>query len=239
MANLSATAVMLREIPFFQGVSDGELDNLAPLFQIENLRRGELLAGRGFQHADRYHSRVYFLCRGVVALFTVTKQNTRKILFFLGAGKLLNHNVFDTKPGNLYAEGMTDAILLSIPREQFRSMVNASPTLSDALFAHYETDLWRMSHQLKNTAGYLSVERKLAIKLLKLSQDFGVPCGEGTAISFPLTVTQTAEFVGLPRETTSRACKKLAEMGLIRYEDRRFILPDRAGLVSYYRAGTV
>ena len=239
MANLSATAVMLREIPFFQGVSDGELDHLAPLFQIENLRRGELLAGRGFQHADRYHSRVYFLCRGVVALFTVTKQNPRKILFFLGAGKLLNHNVFDTKPGNLYAEGMTDAMLLSIPREQFRAMVSASPTLSAALFAHYETDLWRMSHQLKNTAGYLSVERKLAIKLLKLSQDFGVPCGEGTAISFPLTVTQTAEFVGLPRETTSRACKKLAEMGLIRYEDRRFILPDRSGLVSYYREGTV
>ena len=239
MAQLSATAVMLREIPFFHNLSDAELENLAPLFQIENLRRGELPAGRGFQHAERYHSRVYFLCRGVVALFTVTKQNTRKILFFLGAGKLLNHNVFDTKPGNLYAEAMTDALLLSIPRQQFKKLVSASPSLSASLFAHYETDLWRMSHQLKNTAGYLSVERKLAIKLLKLSQDFGTPCEEGTAISFPLTITQTAEFVGLPRETTSRACKKLAEMGLIRYENRRFILLERAKLISYYREGTV
>ena len=239
MEHLSATAVMLREIPFFAGVGEGELETLAPLFQIENLRRGELLAGRGFQHAERYHSRVYFLCRGVVALFTVTKQNTRKILFFLGAGKLLNHNIFGTKPGNLYVEAMTDAMLLSIPKERFAGLVSASPALSAALFAHYETDLWRMSHQLKNTAGYLSVERKLAIKLLKLSQDFGVPCEEGTAISFPLTVTQTAEFVGLPRETTSRACKKLSEMGLIRYEERRFVLLDRAGLVAYYREGTV
>ena len=238
MAQLNATAVMLREIPFFQEITDAELDAPASLFQIENLRRGELTAGRGFQHAEQYHNRVYFVYRGVISLFTVTKQNTRKILFFLGPGKLLTHNVFDTKPGNLYAEAMTDAILLSIPKDRFRKLVASSPALSAALFAHYETDLWRMSHQLKNTAGYLSVERKLAIKLLKLSQDFGTPCEEGTAISFPLTVTQTAEFVGLPRDPTSRACKKLTEMGLIRYEDRRFILLDRTGLITYYREGT-
>ena len=238
MAQLNATAVMLREIPFFQAIHDAELETLAALFQIENLRRGELPAGRGFQHAEQYHNRVYFVYRGVISLFTVTKQNTRKILFFLGPGKLLTHNVFDTKPGNLYAEAMTDAMLLSIPKDRFRKLVISSPALSAALFAHYETDLWRMSHQLKNTAGYLSVERKLAIKLLKLSQDFGTSCEEGTAISFPLTVTQTAEFVGLPRETTSRACKKLTEMGLIRYEDRRFILLDRTGLITYYREGT-
>lgn len=235
MAELTATGVMLRAIPFFQGITDVELDTLAPHFQIENLRRGELLAGRGFQHLEHYQSRVWFVCRGVIAAYTITKQNTRKILFFLGEGKLLNHNVFDSKPNTIYAEAMTDAILLSIPRTQFARIVTASATLTAALFAHYETDLWRMSHQLKNTAGYLSVERKLAIKLLKLSQDFGVPCGDALAISFPLTITQTAEFAGLPRETTSRACKKLNEEGLIRYENRRFVLLDRPRLIAYYR----
>lgn len=237
MTEPTATGVMLRTIPFFQGLTDGELSALAPQFQIENFRRGEKLAGRGFQHLEHYQNRVWMVCRGVVAAYTVTKQNTRKILFFLGPGKLLNHNVFNTKPNTLYGEALTDAMLLSIPRGSFARLVTASPALTAALFAHYETDLWRMSHQLKNTAGYLSVERKLAIKLLKLSQDFGIPCGDGLAISFPLTITQTAEFVGLPRETTSRACKKLAEEGLIRYENRRFILPDRQRLVDYYRDG--
>lgn len=237
MADLAATGVMLQTIPFFQGLSQNELAALAPQFQIENFRRGELLAGRGFQRVEHYQNRVWLVCRGVVAAYTVTKQNTRKILFFLGAGKLLNHNVFDTKPNTIFAEAMTDAMLLSIPRRTFADLVAASPALTAALFAHYETDLWRMSHQLKNTAGYLSVERKLAIKLLKLSQDFGVPCGDTLAISFPLTITQTAEFVGLPRETTSRACKKLAQEGLIRYENRRFVLLDRQRLVNYYREG--
>lgn len=239
MSELTATPVMLRAIPFFQGLSDGELERMAPRFQLENLRRGQLLAGRGFQHLERYQNRVYFVSRGVAAAYTVTKQNSRKILFFLGAGKLLNHNVFDAKPNTLYAEMMTDGLLLSVPREEFAQLVRESPVLTAALFAHYETDLWRMSHQLKNTAGYLSVERKLAIKLLKLSQDFGVPCGQGTAIPIPLTITQVAEFVGIPRETASRACGKLVERRLISYENRRFVLLDRERLVEYYRGGAL
>lgn len=239
MAELTASAVMLRAIPFFQRLDEQTLDALAPQFQIENLRRGQLLTGRGFQHLERFQSRIWFVHRGVLAAYTVTKQNTRKILFFLGPGKLLGHNVFDTRPTALYGEAMADTILLSMPKPEFVRLLAAHPSLMTALLAHYETDLWRMSHQLKNTAGYLSVERKLAIKLLKLSQDFGVPCEEGLAISFPLTVTQVAEFVGLPRETTSRACKKLSEHGLITYENRRFVLLDKARLVEYYRSGAL
>lgn len=235
MAELKATAVMLRTIPFFQTVTDGALQQIAPQFRILNLRRGEHLAGRGFQNLETYQEQVYFVYKGVLASFTVTKQNTRKILFFLGDGKLLNHNVFQTRPTSIYAEAIADTILLAISREDFLRLLGEHPCLTAALFAHYETDLWRMSHQLKNTAGYVCVERKLAIKLLKLSQDFGIPGAEGLTISFPLTITQVAEFVGIPRETASRACKKLTDMGMLVYKDRYFHIPDREKLVAYYR----
>lgn len=237
METMTATAVMLESIPFFQGLEREELEKIAGRFQVENHRRGRLLAGQGFQYLERYQNTVYFVCRGVVALYTATKNNSRKILFFLGPGKLLNHDVLGTRPTTLYGEVMEDAILLSIPKGEFAGLARERPILTEALLRHYETDLWRMSHQLKNTAGYLPVERKLAIKLLKLSQDFGVPREGGTAISFPLTVTQLADFVGVPRETVSRACGKLGEQGLVRYENRRFFLPDRERLVAYYREG--
>lgn len=231
----TATPLMLRDVPFFHRADDALLERLAPEFQIEHLRRGQLLAGRGFQHMERYQSRVWFVYRGVVASYTITKTNSRKILFFLGPGKLLNHDVFGSRPTTLFAEAMVDSMLLSIPRDRFAQAVRLSPVLSEALFSHYETDLWRMSHQLKNTAGYISVERKLAIKLLKLSQDFGLPTENGERIAFPLTVTQVGEFVGIPRETASRACRKLGELGLIRYGDKHFYIIDREKLVAYYR----
>jgi len=239
MSHLPATPIMLEQLPFFQDLSLEERTQAAPLFRVENLRRGTLLAGRGFQHLERYQNTVYFLFRGVAALYTATRQNSRKILFFLGPGQLLNHNVLDTKPVSLFAEIVEDAILLSIPRQDFLDLLCRFPSLTAALLRHYETRLWRMSHQLKNTAGYIPVERKLAIKLMKLAQDFGVERPDGLLIPITLTVTQLADFVGVPRETASRACKKLGEVGLLRYEDKKFILPDRAGLAAYYREGTL
>ena len=239
MSQLTATPLMLEQIPFFQGLTPEERAKAAPLFQVENHRRGALLAGRGFQRLEQYQDTAYFLFRGVVALYTVTKQNSRKILFFLGPGQLLNHNALDTKPVTLFTEVIEDAILLAIPRQAFLELLQRSPALTAALLRHYETRLWRMSHQLKNTAGYIPVERKLAIKLMKLAQDFGVERPEGLLIPITLTVTQLADFVGVPRETASRACKRLGELGLLRYEDKKFILPDRAGLAAYYREGTL
>lgn len=237
MSQLTATPLMLEQIPFFQGLTPEERAQAALLFQVENHRRSTLLAGRGFQRLEQYQDTVYFLFRGVTALYTVTKQNSRKVLFFLGPGQLLNHNVLDTKPVTLFAEVIEDAILLTIPRRAFLDLVGHSPALTAALLRHYETRLWRMSHQLKNTAGYIPVERKLAIKLMKLAQDFGVERPEGLLIPISLTITQLADFVGIPRETASRACKKLGELGLLRYEDKKFTLPDRAGLAAYYREG--
>ena len=237
MDRLTATPPMLSAIPFFQDLDQPALADLAPRFQVENHRRGADLAGRGFQRLDAYEDTVYFVSRGVVALYTITKTNSRKIVFFLGPGRLLNHNVLGTRPNTLFAEVISDAILLSIPREEFSALVHAHPTLTRALLTCYETDLWRMSHQLKNTAGYLPVERKLAIKLGKLAQEFGRPSPQGTALSFPLTITQMADFVGVPRETASRACKRLGELGLVRYENRRFVIPDRERLALYCRSG--
>lgn len=235
MAPMTPTPLMLEGIPFFSSATPSELEALAGDFEIENFRRGEYPAGREFQQLDRYQSRVWFVLRGVVSCYTVTRQDTRKILFFLGPGKLLSHSLLGTRPNLLFPQAMTDAILLSAPREKFARRVEASPGLTRALLEHYETDLWRMGHQLKNTASYVSVERKLAIKLLKLCQDFGIQTPEGVRISFPLTVTQIAEFIGVPRETASRACKRLGEMGLLSMENRILTLPDREGLVAYYR----
>ena len=239
MTDLTATPLMLRPIPFFQGLDGQALEALAPSFRVEHRRRGCLLAGRDARQLELYENTVYFVSQGVVALFTRTRTGARKIVFFLGAGQLLSHSVLATRPCTLLGEVIADAVLLATPRDSFQRLVARTPALSQALLRHYETDLWRMSHQLKNTAGYLPVERKLAIKLQKLGQEFGRDGPQGRAIPFPLTITQLADFVGVPRETASRCCGRLGELGLLRYEKRRFLLPDLPRLAAYCRDGRV
>ena len=75
------TALMLRALPFFQGLPDETLTVLAEGMWIENYRRGEDLAGRQGEHLDRYLETAWFVCHGVVALYTLTSRGGRKILF--------------------------------------------------------------------------------------------------------------------------------------------------------------
>ena len=226
------TPLMLRSIRLFQALSEEELEALAEKMWIEHYHRGENLAGRRLERLDRYRETAWFVWQGAVALYTVTSRGGRKILFFQSPGALLNQDVIHGG-GQVLAETAADAILLCMEREELAALVLRTPALAEALFVHYERKLWRLSHQLKNSADIWFVERKLAAKLLKLSSDFGRPLEDGVEIGFPLSIQQMADYIGVSRETASRACKRLTEMDLIRYSRKRFRIPDRARLETF------
>lgn len=226
------TSLMLRSIRLFQALPAKELESLAEGMWIENYRRGESLAGRQGQRLAHYRETAWFVFRGAVALYTLTSHGGRKILFFLGPGSLLNQDVMNGG-GQVLAEAASYATLICMEREKLAERVRSTPALAEALFAHYERKLWRLSHQLKNAADTWFVERKLAAKLLKLSADFGKPVEGGVEIGFPLSIQQMADYIGVSRETVSRACKRLVEMDLICYEKKRFRIPSRARLEAF------
>lgn len=108
-------------------------------------------------------------------------------------------------------------------------------SLTQAVLSEYECYLWRLSHQLKNTSGSMQTERKIAAKLWKLGRDFGEKQEDGIHINLPFTMTLMADFAGIPRENVSRACKSLSMRGLLKYQNRRFILPNPQGLAEFYK----
>lgn len=226
--------LMLRAIPLFNALPQEALEELAEEMWIQNYRRGESLTGREEDALTRYRETAWFVCRGAIALYTRTSRNRRKILFFQGPGALLNQDVMNGD-GQILAEAAADSILLCMERKVLAERIRHTPALAEALFTHYERRLWQLSHQLKNTADVWFVERKLAAKLLKLSADFGRPAEEGVEIGLSLSIQQMADYIGVSRETTSRACKRLAELGLVRYERRLFLIPDPSGLEAFRR----
>ncbi len=232
------SVLMLRSIRLFQSLPEEELKTLAESMWIAHFRRGEELAGRRGERLEEYRQTAWFVWRGAVALYTQTGRGGRKILFFQGPGALLNQDVM-SGGGQVLAAVAADAVLLCMEREALADGIRHSPALAEALFAQYERRLWRLSHQLKNSADTWFVERKLAAKLLKLSSDFGRPLGTGVEIHLSLSVQQMADYIGVSRETVSRACRRLVEQNLIRYEKKRFFIPDRTRLEAFRReAGT-
>lgn len=222
----------LENITLFEKVEKRTIEKMWQLGKVVKYKRGD----HCFE-AKESNGNVYILLSGKVAIYNLTHAGKRKTIFYLGNGELLNDQITKDSIPALYCETVDDCLVFCISKEQFLKLMEADFTLVQAIIKDYERKNWRMSHQLKNTLGCVNLERKLGSKLWKLTRDFGVKTEEGTYIDIPLSITELADFVGAPRESTSRALKKLAEKELIRVEKKRIYILSAAKLAKYYKTG--
>ena len=148
---------------FFKELPPDVIQTLLNLGTLHHYFRREIIF-----HAGIYEEQVYLLLNGEVMIYNLTKHGNKKILFILGKGHLLNHNIISQKPVSIFCEALQYADVLQIPLKHFVCLMSEHPILTHAVMKEYERYIWRLSHQLKNTSGNLLIERKIAAKLWKL-----------------------------------------------------------------------
>lgn len=183
-------------------------------------------------------AKIYFILSGKVQIYNLTGCGKKKILFVLGAGQIANESLASSR-SSVFCETLEECKFYVLRQEALWDLMKEDFLFSKDLLAYQEKKIWRLEHQLKNTVGSIYLERKLAAKLLKLAKDFGVDTEKGRMIDLELSVTFLADFLGAPRETTSRVCKKLMEYGLIEVDRKRIWIPDKNRLVSFYKTGVL
>ena len=226
----NSTYYQLQTSTFFRELPHDVLQILLNMGNLYQYSRKEIIF-----HAGIYEEQVYLLMDGEVMIYNLTRHGNKKILFILGKGHLLNHNIISQKPVSIFCEVIHSACILQIPLKPFIELMREHMALTQAVMMEYEHYIWRLSHQLKNTSGNLLIERKIAAKLWKLGRDFGQPSPDGIYIHVKITMTLLADFVGAPRENISRACKSLTKRGLLIYRDQHFILPNPTELAKFYK----
>lgn len=181
---------------------------------------------------------IYFILEGKVQIYNLTGCGKKKILFVLGKGEIANESITKTV-SSVFCETLEPCRFFVIRQKDLLALMEKDFWLTTALFKYQEKKIWRLEHQLKNTVGSIYLERKLAAKLWKLCRDFGVPVEEGKMIDIDLSITFLSDFLGVPRETTSRICKRLADSGLIIMNKKRICIPDPDQIVYFYKTGTL
>lgn len=220
----------LQKRSFFQSLPTNVIQTLLNMGRCCEYQKKEMV-----YRAGEVSQVIHILLEGQVMIYNLTKHGNRKVIFVLGGGHLLDHNMVNPRPSSVFCEAAGRAEVLLVPRAEFARLAEQNLTLTQAVLQEYERYIWRLSHQLKNTTGNMHTERKIAAKLWKLGRDFGAAGEDGVCIELDMTITLLADLVGVPRETISRACKTLAEKGLLIYRDRRFILPDPDALAQFYK----
>lgn len=223
----------MRKLPLFENVSPDTLDMLERYGKIEIYPKGRILF-----RAKEPSKYIYIQLRGKSIVYTLTLAGKRKVLFIFGPGMVLNDHILNEYNSAVYCETIEKSSIFMVSSAVFVRCMEMDFALTRGIIVMQERKMWRLSHQMKNAAGSISMERKLAAKLWKLSRDFGIHTPEGIEIDFNLSVTFLADMLGTPRETASRLCRALVERGLIKMNNKRIIIIDPQKMSLFYKHGT-
>ncbi|MCB7317740.1 Crp/Fnr family transcriptional regulator [Lacrimispora sp. 210928-DFI.3.58] len=222
----------LYEQKFFQNVARDTADKLWAAGSIR-----EFPAGHVLMRAKDCTSQVYIQLSGKSMVYNLTHMGKRKIIFLFGGGVLLNEHVMNAHPASLFCETIEKSRIFSVPLKLFLQCMEEDFTLTRAVLETQECRIWRLGHQLKNTQGGIYMERKLAAKLWKLSRDFGIQKPDGIEIDINLSVTMLADMLGSSRETTSRLCSILIDLGLMKINKKRITIINPEKMSVFYKTG--
>ena len=224
----------ISQLKIFENVSAKTKETLLQVGSIQEVPKGTFLI-----RAREAVSTIFFQLAGKSVIYNLTHSGKRKILFVLGPGELLNEHVLNNCPASMYCETIDQSTVLAIPVSEFIKLMAEDFEFAKSILEAQEKKMWRLSHQLKNTASCIYLERKLAAKLWKLSRDFGIRKEDGIEIDINMTITFLADMLGVPRETTSRACSVLMENGLIKIHKKRITITDPVKMSLFFKVGKI
>lgn len=225
---------LLYKQSFFQNVTPDTIEKLWGAGAVKQFPRGHIV-----MRARDNLNRVYIQLSGKSVIYNLTHTGKRKIIFVFGEGVLLNEHVLCARPASLFCETLEKSRIFTVPRGQFLACMEKDFTLTRAVLETQECRVRRMGHQLKNTLGGIYMERKLAAKLWKLSRDFGIQTPDGVEIDLNISVTLLADMLGASRETTSRLCGTLIDLGLMKIHKKRITITDSQKMSVFYKTGKI
>ncbi|MGL5175280.1 MAG: Crp/Fnr family transcriptional regulator [Cetobacterium sp.] len=206
------------------------LNDLLRVSYCQEFKGGETLF---LEHS--FCEEVYFVISGNVTVYKDNSDGKRKIIYLLGEGSFLNDTIIyeESEKTSISCDAFTDVKTLIIPVKELKRLIIKYPDLAILIIKSLSKKTKRLYRQLKNTTT-ISMDKKIAAKLWKLSKDFGYEVKEFHGFTVKVNNTYLADMLGTNRETVSRGIKKLKELGLVKVENNAiFILKSK--IKDFYR----
>lgn len=215
------TEKVLRELPFFSGLSEKDLKIIISSGREVKYKKGDII----FSDGDLCHA-IYVVEEGEVKLYKLGDDGKEHILHFAEPGDTFGGAPIFLEDGRYpaYAEAKTNLELLLIPKVMLLKLIRENHDITLKVLHSFSKYL----NLLVETVNELSLESvlKRVIKyLIKISKD-GIKTTEGIVVLPKLTREELAAKLGTVREVLSRTLSLLNKKGLIGIKDKKIIIPD-------------
>ena len=220
----------LRNIHVFNDLNEDTLRKLSNITRVNRYEKGKVL----FRDKDTVEN-IYILLKGKVSLYKFNEKGQKKVIFILGEENFINEVILQSTTASINCETIEDSQIMYCNVAELLQLMEQDFNLTKIILSSLSLKVRRMYRQFKNTTGVLSMGKRVASKLWKLGRDYGVPLDNGILIDMEISITYLADLFGAQRETISRACKELSELGLIEHSNKKFIIKNKEKLLEYFK----
>ncbi|MCI0458646.1 MAG: Crp/Fnr family transcriptional regulator [Gemmataceae bacterium] len=169
---------------------------------------------------------VLVLARGRIKIKDLTPDGKETILAFIEEGEIFGElAVLDGQARGEFAEAVTDAQVLVIPREDLLWLLELRPDVALSITKLVGLRRRRIENRFRNVL-FLSSRERMVRLLLELVAFHGERQGNRCQIRLPLSHQDLASLIGVTRETVTHVLGQLQVDGLIQARRRHLTVLD-------------
>jgi CRP-like cAMP-binding protein len=196
--------------PLFQSMPPDAIEALAAMSYMRQLHDRALLFDKG----DRPEG-LYAVIEGCIRATSSTADGREALLAMLEPGCWFGESsLLEDGPRAYRADAQGDCALLVIPRAQLLALLDARPEL----YRHFVPMLCqriRMSTQIMESNALLSLEGKVARRLILLYQNALQGSSEKPRHTLPISQEDLSQMIGTSRQSINKVLKEWEMGGLV------------------------
>lgn len=218
----------LQRIPFFEGLDEHQLAELAPLVSQRRYPKNAVV----FHEGDPVET-IYFLDTGLVKVYSITDDGREQTLNLLRPGDFFPHVGF--LEGGSYpatAQAIQDSRIAAVRRTELLELLQHNGHVAVQLLKAMGRRINSLQQRVKDLT-HRNLHARVAMILLRLAEEHGSPAPEGSALNIHITHQELANLIGAARESVSRTLGEFKKDGFIGIDTSGRLLINKRALLEY------
>lgn len=226
------TVELIKQIPLFQELNDGDTRDLAASTRMISLKPGQPLFHKGDEGTA-----LYILQTGTIKIVLPSRIGDEIIVTILSDGEYFGEMaLLDGEPRSADAIAIDASQVVILRRSDFLLFLQSNRNAIESILALLSKRLRSTDEMLEDTC-FLNVSVRLAKKLVELAASHGRQAADNTIhIELTLTQKELGDMIGATRESINKELRILREKGLIKKDGNNIHILDLVGLKRKFRA---
>lgn len=213
----------LYNIPIFYGIDRNAYPSICRAANKCCMRKGEFLFNQGDIAND-----IYLIKEGSFKLVRITESGEEVIVQIVGQGEIIGEaNLFrENISFPISAIALEEAKVCSINIQALEKSINNEPKIALQIIKNLGKQLYDTVERIVEL-NTLTVQEKVLSLFIRLAQEYGKPCAEGTIINIYLTQEEIASIVGASRVMVSQILGELVKTNYICRKKKYYVLKEK------------